>query len=132
MTLIISLGDAESSLGGAKSSLGDAHISLAVQVDDVYEALRLMKSAMKQSCTDPNTGMIDMDSIQTGKTAHDRFMEAQLAEGVKSILARVRAAALTSTGASCGVRELAGEEGGEEVSTRRPNQSASALPPHAP
>jgi DNA replication licensing factor MCM4 len=74
-------------------ALARMRLSSTVQTDDVHEALRLMKSAMKQSCTDPKTGMIDMDSVQTGKTAHDRFMEAQLAEGVKSILVRVRALA---------------------------------------
>lgn len=97
-------------------ALARMRLSTTVQTDDVHEALRLMKSAMKQSCTDPKTGMIDMDSVQTGKTAHDRFMEAQLAEGVKSILARVRALAPRTLSRYAGVAYGTSGDAGRETS----------------
>lgn len=38
-----------------------------VRVDDVNEAIRLMKIATQAAATDPRTGIIDMDMISTGK-----------------------------------------------------------------
>ena len=43
-----------------------------VVVDDVNEAIRLMKVATQAAATDPRTGTIDMDLINTGRTALDR------------------------------------------------------------
>jgi DNA replicative helicase MCM subunit Mcm2 (Cdc46/Mcm family) len=51
----------------------------------VQEALRLMKSAMKQSMTDPNTGVIDMDSVFTGKTASSRTQMNHLADAIMEV-----------------------------------------------
>jgi DNA replication licensing factor MCM4 len=41
-------------------------LSSVVTVQDVSEAVRLMKVSMQQSSIDPRTGQIDMDLIQTG------------------------------------------------------------------
>ncbi|PSC67965.1 DNA replication licensing factor MCM4 [Micractinium conductrix] len=57
-----------------------------VSVDDVGEAVRLMKVAMQQSSIDPRTGQIDMDVIQTGVSAADRSMKAQLVGELRSLL----------------------------------------------
>ena len=47
--------------------LSEAHakmrLSLEVSLDDVKEAVRLIKSAIKESATDPITGRIDMDLL---------------------------------------------------------------------
>ncbi|CAM6002411.1 unnamed protein product, partial [Sphagnum balticum] len=40
-----------------------------VTVEDVEEAVSLIKEAMQQSATDPTTGMINMDIIITGRSA---------------------------------------------------------------
>ncbi|PRT52982.1 DNA replication licensing factor MCM4 [Wickerhamiella sorbophila] len=59
--------------------LSEAHakmrLSETVSADDVAEAVRLIKSAIKQSATDPNTGTIDMDLVQTGRSSAQREMQ---------------------------------------------------------
>jgi len=67
-------------------ALARMRLSNVVERSDVKEALRLMKVALKQSATDHRTGMIDMDAINTGRTAHDRYMLTQLAAGVKDLM----------------------------------------------
>lgn len=57
-----------------------------VSVQDVNEAVRLMKVAMQQSSIDPRTGQIDMDVIQTGVSAADRSMKAQLVGELRNLL----------------------------------------------
>lgn len=47
-------------------SLAKMRLSETVEKCDVEEAVRLIKTAMQQSATDPITGEIDMDIITTG------------------------------------------------------------------
>ena len=47
-------------------SIAKMRLSDTVEKSDVDEALRLIKTAMQQSATDPTTGEIDMDIIATG------------------------------------------------------------------
>lgn len=47
-------------------SVAKMRLSETVEKSDVDEALRLIKTAMQQSATDPTTGEIDMDIIATG------------------------------------------------------------------
>ena len=61
-------------------------LSDSVTVQDVNEAVRLMKVAMQQSSIDPRTGQIDMDVIQTGVSAADRTMKAQLVGELRTML----------------------------------------------
>ncbi|KAI3438606.1 hypothetical protein D9Q98_001029 [Chlorella vulgaris] len=61
-------------------------LSEIVTLDDVAEAVRLMKVAMQQSSIDPRTGQIDMDLIQTGVSASDRTMKAQLVGELRNML----------------------------------------------
>ena len=42
-------------------------LSPTVEVSDVQEALRLYREALKQSATDPKTGIIDISIITTGE-----------------------------------------------------------------
>ncbi|KAK9447482.1 MCM2/3/5 family-domain-containing protein [Limtongia smithiae] len=62
--------------------LAEAHarmrLATEVTVDDVQEAVRLIRSAIKEYATDPITGRIDMDLIQTGTSAAQRRMRADL------------------------------------------------------
>lgn len=44
-------------------------LSQIVESHDVQEAIRLIKVATQQAATDPNTGLIDMDVINTGISA---------------------------------------------------------------
>ncbi|KAF6005071.1 DNA replication licensing factor, mcm4 component [Cyanidiococcus yangmingshanensis] len=63
--------------------LSEAHakirLSPVVERVDVEEALRLMKIATQQSATDPITGRIDLDLLQTGHSAAWRQRVNELA-----------------------------------------------------
>ncbi|KAJ2659387.1 MCM DNA helicase complex subunit [Coemansia sp. RSA 1200] len=56
--------------------MAEAHakmrLSDTVEVGDVAEASRLMREALRESATDPRTGLIDLDLLTTGFAASDR------------------------------------------------------------
>ncbi|KAK0549154.1 MCM DNA helicase complex subunit [Tilletia horrida] len=62
--------------------LSEAHarmrFSETVEVEDVDEAARLIREATKSSATDPVTGMIDLDLINTGRTHQQRRQAGDL------------------------------------------------------
>lgn len=70
--------------------LSEAHakMRLSEQVDlyDVQEAVRLIKSAIKDYATDPKTGKIDMNLVQTGKSVMQRKLLEDLAREILNIL----------------------------------------------
>ncbi|KAL6945451.1 DNA replication licensing factor, mcm4 component [Hanseniaspora vineae] len=70
--------------------LSEAHakmrLSQEVGLEDVHEAVRLIKSALKQYATDPKTGKIDMSMVQTGKSAVQLQLQEEIARNVLSIL----------------------------------------------
>ncbi|KAH3676250.1 hypothetical protein WICMUC_002127 [Wickerhamomyces mucosus] len=70
--------------------LSEAHakmrLSDEVELRDVQEAVRLIKSALKDYATDPLTGKIDMDLVQTGQTANERRLKEDLARSVLDFL----------------------------------------------
>lgn len=70
--------------------LSEAHAKLylrnEVLVPDVVEAVRLMKSAIKDYATDPLTGRIDMDLIQTGVSVEERRRKEELDKEILQVL----------------------------------------------
>ena len=64
-------------------ALAKMRLSATVEKRDVEEAVRLIKTAMQQSATDPMTGEIDMDIITTG-VSHTS------SERVKSIMQTIK------------------------------------------
>ncbi|GME84702.1 unnamed protein product [[Candida] boidinii] len=70
--------------------LSEAHakmrLSETVELSDVKEAVRLMKSAIKEYATDPITGRIDMDLVQTGQTMSERKMKEDLSKAVLQVI----------------------------------------------
>ncbi|CAX45528.1 pre-replication complex helicase subunit, putative [Candida dubliniensis CD36] len=70
--------------------LSEAHakmrLSERVELIDVKEAVRLIKSAIKDYATDPVTGRIDMDMIQTGTTAQQRRVQEDLVTEIMKII----------------------------------------------
>lgn len=70
--------------------LSEAHakmrLSERVELIDVKEAVRLIKSAIKDYATDPVTGRIDMDMIQTGNTAQQRRVQEDLVSEIMKII----------------------------------------------
>jgi len=70
--------------------LSEAHakmrLSLIVTRDDVLEAVRLIKSALKQAATDARTGLIDMSLLTEGTSASERRRRADLKTAVLGLL----------------------------------------------
>ncbi|GJQ66152.1 hypothetical protein Trydic_g4214 [Trypoxylus dichotomus] len=70
--------------------LAEAHakvrFSQVVTVDDVEEAYRLHREALKQSATDPLSGRIDVGILTTGLSTIARKRRLELAESVKKLL----------------------------------------------
>lgn len=70
--------------------LSEAHAKLhlreEVLLQDVVEAVRLMKSAIKDYATDPLTGRIDMDLIQTGVSVEERRRKEELDKDIIKVL----------------------------------------------
>lgn len=70
--------------------LSEAHarmrFSTTVEVDDVEEACRLIREAAKSSATDPVTGLIDLDLINTGRGTHARKVEGDLRKEFLNLL----------------------------------------------
>ncbi|KAF8513549.1 MCM-domain-containing protein [Hysterangium stoloniferum] len=70
--------------------LSEAHarmrFSMEVELRDVKEACRLMRDAIRTSATDPRTGEIDMDMLNTGTGQHQRKLRADLKREVLKLL----------------------------------------------
>ncbi|RKP18631.1 MCM-domain-containing protein [Rozella allomycis CSF55] len=61
-------------------------LSLSVDVEDVQEALRLVKNALLHYAIDPSTGRIDMDLITTGRSSASRDLLEKLRSAIISNL----------------------------------------------
>ena len=70
-------------------ALARMRLSGTVERSDVQEARRLMQVALQQSATDPRTGTIDMDLIQTGVSAAARKQQQEIASTIRSLLGGV-------------------------------------------
>ncbi|KFY81253.1 hypothetical protein V500_11594 [Pseudogymnoascus sp. VKM F-4518 (FW-2643)] len=70
--------------------LSEAHakmrLSEEVTRDDVLEAVRLIKSALKQAATDARTGLIDMSLLTEGTSASERRRRADLKNALLLLL----------------------------------------------
>jgi DNA replication licensing factor MCM4 len=70
--------------------LAEAHakmrLSETVTADDVKEAVRLIKSALKQAATDSRTGLIDMSLLTEGTSASERRRKGDLKTAVLTLL----------------------------------------------
>jgi len=70
--------------------LSEAHarmrFSNSVEMEDVAEASRLHKEALKQSATDPLTGRIDVSILTTGQSSSGRKRRVEVATALKTLL----------------------------------------------
>ncbi|MCO5588100.1 hypothetical protein L7F22_042055 [Adiantum nelumboides] len=70
--------------------LSEAHARMRLRkevlVEDVEEAFRLIREAAKSSATDPTTGLIDLDLINTGRGAQQRRMAGDLQKQVQRLV----------------------------------------------
>ena len=70
--------------------LAEAHAKMRlaeeVTADDVMEAVRLIKSAIKQAATDSRTGLIDMGLLTEGTSASERRRKQDLKKAIIGVL----------------------------------------------
>ncbi|XP_053105030.1 DNA replication licensing factor MCM4 [Hemicordylus capensis] len=70
--------------------LAEAHakvrFSSKVETIDVEEAKRLHREALKQSATDPRTGIVDISILTTGMSATARKRKEELAQALKKLI----------------------------------------------
>jgi len=66
-------------------AIAKMRLSHAVEPKDVEEAVRLIRTAMQQSATDPKTGAIDMDIITTGISATSTERVKVICDYVKKV-----------------------------------------------
>lgn len=70
--------------------LSEAHarmrLSPEVTADDVEEAVRLIRSAIKQAATDSRTGLIDMSLLTEGTSASERRSREALKRALLSVV----------------------------------------------
>ena len=70
--------------------LAEAHakmrLSDEVTANDVSEAVRLIKSALKQAATDSRTGLIDMGLLTEGTSASERRIRQDLKRAITDLL----------------------------------------------
>ena len=70
--------------------LAEAHakmrLSDEVLASDVEEAVRLIKSALKQAATDARTGLIDMSLLTEGTSASERRRRSDLKKAILDLL----------------------------------------------
>lgn len=70
--------------------LSEAHARMRfsefVETEDVKEAVRLMREAIRMSAMDPRTGKIDMGLLNTGTGSGQRKMREDMRRAVLSIL----------------------------------------------
>ena len=72
-------------------SLAKMRLSPRVEHQDIEEGVRLIRTAMQQSATDPKTGEIDMDIITTGVS----FASNARIQGIIDYIKKVQVSILT-------------------------------------
>jgi DNA replication licensing factor MCM4 len=113
--------------------LSEAHakmrLSEQVTADDVHEAVRLIKSALKESATDRRTGLIDMGLLTEGVSAGERRRKEDLKSAVLGVVEEL-AAGGGSARVSEVMRRMAdrqAEAGGDAVEGQEVNDALRAL-----
>jgi DNA replication licensing factor MCM4 len=81
--------------------LSEAHakmrLSPTVEASDVEEAVRLIKSALKQAATDARTGLIDMGLLTEGGSSGERRRRQDLKNAVLGVLDEMLRSGFTGT-----------------------------------
>jgi DNA replication licensing factor MCM4 len=109
--------------------LAEAHakmrLSQVVEESDVIEAVRLIKSAIKQAATDARTGLIDMGLLTEGTSASERRRKEEVRTGVWGVVEEA-----TSNGQGVRIAEIArrfNEGASEQVENAEVLEALKAL-----
>lgn len=74
--------------------LAEAHAKMrfknVVDIDDVEEAKRLHREAIKQAAIDPTSGKIDISILTTGMSTSNRKRRQEIIDGLKHVLIGMR------------------------------------------
>jgi DNA replication licensing factor MCM4 len=98
------------SLIRTSEALAKMRYATVVTRADALEAVRLLKVATQAAATDPRTGRIDMDMINTGRTTVNREMEESLYVGLKELLAERRGKRLAVRDVAKQLQEISNQE----------------------
>ena len=98
------------SLIRTSEALAKMRYATVVTRADTLEAVRLLKVATQAAATDPRTGRIDMDMINTGRTTVNREMEESLYVGLKELLAERRGKRLAVRDVAKQLQEISNQE----------------------
>jgi DNA replication licensing factor MCM4 len=85
------------SLVRTSEALAKMRYSSVVEGADAREAVRLLKVATQAAATDPRTGRIDMDMINTGRSTVDREYGENLYHSLRYFLTEVRTFTFSKT-----------------------------------
>ena len=106
--------------------LSEAHakmrLSHEVNSNDVLEAVRLIKSAIKQAATDSRTGLIDMGLLTEGTSASERRRKQDLKNAITGLLDE-----MTRHGGSVRYTEFAKQLGEQSSIAIEADQLADAM-----
>lgn len=109
--------------------LAEAHakmrLSEEVTANDVSEAVRLIKSALKQAATDSRTGLIDMGLLTEGTSASERRRKQDLKKAITDLLDE-----MTRRGGAARYSEVLrriGEQGSAQVEAAEFAEALKAL-----
>lgn len=97
------------SLIRTSEALAKMRYSQVVTRQDAEEAVRLLKVATQAAATDPRTGRIDMDMINTGRTVVDREKREFLNEELKNLLSERRGVRMSVRDISKQLAEVSNE-----------------------
>ncbi|KAI0223806.1 MCM DNA helicase complex subunit [Massospora cicadina] len=112
--------------------LAEAHARMRlqreVQMVDVEEAFRLIREAIKESATDPRTGLIDWDILATGHGSRSRRLHQNLKAGLVELLGqRPDSSEVPLADLLAELNRRAAASGSEEVSAHDLTTIASEL-----
>ncbi|KAK8886288.1 DNA replication licensing factor, mcm4 component [Tritrichomonas musculus] len=83
-------------------------LSPYVEKQDAEEALRLLKEALHQAATDPQTGLIDIDNLATGTSAEKRQKIARISKEIVTMLQAVSDLSLSFNAIASNIRAAMG------------------------
>ncbi|EGR29325.1 hypothetical protein IMG5_158460 [Ichthyophthirius multifiliis] len=96
-------------------ALAKMKLSDIVEEEDVNEAIRLIKVSTQSAATDPTTGLIDIDMLNTGITAQQKAKYEKVCDVIKSLLVSNQAEFVKGINMNQLKQLIANKEGSNDV-----------------